>query len=200
MVGLALAFANVVGHRGRLARLGTLLTIPLFLVLLIVSTLIVLTALDVLGYERPARLPEIVGASDPIIHHTFDAGEGVLIPAEIIHNAEKGVRNFVILQPFGCLPNHVVGRGITKRLKELYPDAQVLPLDFDPDVSFANIENRLQMLVMDMRADAEPVPGAVREGVDVGDLVAEWGSRIADTAQSALDGAAGSGRACEGSR
>ena len=151
-------------------------------------------------YERPARLPEIVGASDPIIHHTFDAGEGVLIPAEIIHNAEKGVRNFVILQPFGCLPNHVVGRGITKRLKELYPDAQVLPLDFDPDVSFANIENRLQMLVMDMRADAEPVPGAVREGVDVGDLVAEWGSRIADTAQSALDGAAGSGRACEGSR
>ena len=44
-----------------------------------------------------------------------------------------------------------MGRGISKRLKELYPDAQILPLDFDPDVSFANIENRLQMLIMNAR-------------------------------------------------
>ncbi len=102
-------------------------------------------------YQPPTRMPELVKASDPIIHHTFDAGEGVLIPAEILHHAEHGCRNFVILQPFGCLPNHVVGRGISKRLKELYPDAQILPLDFDPDVSFANIENRLQMLIMNAR-------------------------------------------------
>ena len=57
----------------------------------------------------------------------------------------------MILQPFGCLPNHVVGRGISKRLKELYPDAQILPLDYDPDVSFANVENRLQMLIMNQK-------------------------------------------------
>ena len=103
-------------------------------------------------YTPPCRMPELVQASDPIIHHTFDAGEGVLIPAEILHHAEHGCRAFVILQPFGCLPNHVVGRGIAKRLKEMYPDAQILPLDFDPDVSFANIENRLQMLIMNARA------------------------------------------------
>ncbi len=103
-------------------------------------------------YTPPCRMPDLVQASDPIIHHTFDAGEGVLIPAEILHHAEHGCRAFVILQPFGCLPNHVVGRGIAKRLKELYPDAQILPLDFDPDVSFANIENRLQMLIMNARA------------------------------------------------
>ena len=99
-------------------------------------------------YQRAVRLPELVRASDPIIHHTFDAGEGVLIPGEILHHAAHGCRAFVILQPFGCLPNHVVGRGIAKRLKELYPDAQILPLDYDPDVSFANLENRLQMLIM----------------------------------------------------
>ena len=93
--------------------------------------------------------------SDSIIHHTFDAGEGVLIPGEILHHAEKGCRAFVILQPFGCLPNHVVGRGIAKRLKEMYPEAQILPLDYDPDVSFANIENRLQMLIMNAMAKAE---------------------------------------------
>ena len=103
-------------------------------------------------YTPPCRMPELVQASDTIIHHTFDAGEGVLIPAEILHHAEHGCRAFVILQPFGCLPNHVVGRGIAKRLKEMYPDAQILPLDFDPDVSFANIENRLQMLIMNARA------------------------------------------------
>lgn len=99
-------------------------------------------------YAPACRLPDLVKDSDPIIHHTFDAGEGVLIPGEILHHAKKGCRAFVILQPFGCLPNHVVGRGITKKLKEIYPDAQILPLDYDPDVSFANIENRLQMLVM----------------------------------------------------
>ena len=103
-------------------------------------------------YEPPARMQDIVGASDPIIHHTFDAGEGVLIPAEILHHAQRGCRAFIILQPFGCLPNHVVGRGITKKLKELYPDAQILPLDYDPDVAHANIENRLQMLIMDAKA------------------------------------------------
>ena len=108
-------------------------------------------------YQRATRLPELVKASDPIIHHTFDAGEGVLIPGEILHHAAHGCRAFVILQPFGCLPNHVVGRGIAKRLKEIYPDAQILPLDYDPDVSFANLENRLQMLVMNMRA-AQEVP------------------------------------------
>ena len=110
-------------------------------------------------YERAVRLPELVQASDPIIHHTFDAGEGVLIPGEILHHAARGCRAFVILQPFGCLPNHVVGRGIVKRLKELYPDAQILPLDYDPDVSFANVENRLQMLIMNVK-NAAPAPQA----------------------------------------
>ena len=102
-------------------------------------------------YENCTRLPELAEESDPIIPHTFDAGEGILIPGEIIHHAKKGCRAFIILQPFGCLPNHVVGRGIVKKLKELYPEAQMLSLDYDPDVSFANLENRLQMLVMNVK-------------------------------------------------
>ena len=102
-------------------------------------------------YEPPCNMRELVKDSDPIFHHTYDSGEGVLIPAEIVHHAKHGCKSFVILQPFGCLPNHVVGRGIVKKLKELYPDVQILPLDYDPDVSFANIENRLQMLVMNQQ-------------------------------------------------
>ncbi|MCD8096611.1 MAG: 2-hydroxyacyl-CoA dehydratase, partial [Lachnospiraceae bacterium] len=106
-------------------------------------------------YEPACRMQDLVKESDPIIHHTFDAGEGVLIPGEILHHAKHGCKAFIILQPFGCLPNHVVGRGIAKRLKELYPNVQILPLDYDPDVSFANIENRLQMLIMNARAAEE---------------------------------------------
>ena len=114
------------------------------------------TAADSIAKKHPlytpiCRLSELAEKSDPIIPHTFDAGEGILIPGEIIHHAENGCRTFVILQPFGCLPNHVVGRGIVKKLREIYPDIQVLPLDYDPDVSFANLENRLQMLIMNVK-------------------------------------------------
>ena len=106
-------------------------------------------------YEPACRMEDLVKESDQVFHHTFDAGEGVLIPGEILHHARRGCENFIILQPFGCLPNHVVGRGVVKKLKELYPSAQILALDYDPDVSFANIENRLQMLVMNARAKHE---------------------------------------------
>ena len=117
-------------------------------------------------YEPACRMPELVRESDPIIHHTFDAGEGVLIPAEILYHAARGCRAFVILQPFGCLPNHVVGRGIVKQLKARYPDANILPLDYDPDVSFANIENRLQMLIMNAKAQHQPAQKAGSTGAE----------------------------------
>lgn len=79
---------------------------------------------------------------------------------EIAHYAAEGARSFIILQPFGCLPNHVCGRGVTKRLKELYPGVQILPLDLDPDTSYANVENRLQMLIMNQTAEQETLEPA----------------------------------------
>ena len=103
-------------------------------------------------FEPAAKLTDVARASDPIIPRAYDSGEGILIPAEIIERAREGCRAFVILQPFGCIPNHVVGRGISRRLKEMFPDIQLLPLDYDPDVSFVNVENRLQMLIMNIRS------------------------------------------------
>lgn len=76
----------------------------------------------------------------------------MLIPGEILHNAKNGCRNFIILQPFGCPAESCRWPRHRKRLKELYPDTQILPLDYDPDVSFANIENRLQMLIMNEKS------------------------------------------------
>lgn len=103
-------------------------------------------------YKPAVRLPDLAKGSNELLHHTFDAGEGILIPGEILHHAANGCRNMIILQPFGCLPNHVVGRGLMKQLKERYPDIQILPLDYDPDVSFANVENRLQMMIMNEKS------------------------------------------------
>jgi predicted CoA-substrate-specific enzyme activase len=102
-------------------------------------------------FESSLHLPQLGALSDHIIHHSVMSGESFLIPADIIHHAQKGVKLFIILQPFGCLPNHICGRGVIRRVKEMYPDIQILPLDYEADASFANIENRLQMLLMNAR-------------------------------------------------
>ncbi len=94
---------------------------------------------------RPKAMYE--GVRD-IIPETLSCGEGWLMAAEIAHYAEEDVRCFIILQPFGCLPNHICGRGVIKKLKDRYPGVRILPLDLDPDTSYANVENRLQMLIM----------------------------------------------------
>lgn len=145
-------------------------------------------------YEPPCRMPDLVRASDPIIHHTFDAGEGVLIPGEILHHAAHGCTSFLILQPFGCLPNHVVGRGIAKRLKELYPQANILPLDYDPDVSFANIENRLQMLILSAKgtenSQVEVEKASARTPQAASSAVSDAALAVASAADSAAYAAA----------
>ncbi|MFW5693900.1 MAG: acyl-CoA dehydratase activase [Alkalispirochaeta sp.] len=102
-------------------------------------------------YHERVALPKIAERSEEIVHHTFTSGEGWMIAGEILHHAAEGIRSFLILQPFGCLPNHVTGRGLVKRLKEIHPETQILSLDYDPDTSFANIENRLQMLILNSR-------------------------------------------------
>jgi predicted nucleotide-binding protein (sugar kinase/HSP70/actin superfamily) len=105
-------------------------------------------------YKRRDSLPNVARYSEKIVHHTFTSGEGWMIAGEILHHAAHGLRSFLILQPFGCMPNHVTGRGLVKRLKELHPSAQILSLDYDPDTSFANIENRLQMLILNSKLAA----------------------------------------------
>jgi predicted CoA-substrate-specific enzyme activase len=102
-------------------------------------------------FEPFASITEMSKMSDPVMHHSIRSGESYLITADILYHAKKGVRSFIILQPFGCLPNHICGRGVIKKIKEIPPGIQILPLDYDPDVSFANIENRLQMLIMNAR-------------------------------------------------
>ena len=98
--------------------------------------------------EEPYSIKEIARNTYGLIDPTYQIGEGWLMPGEIIQMAKMGIHSFVILNPFGCMPNHITGRGMIKTLKKLFPHIQILSLDFDPDTSFANIENRLQMLIL----------------------------------------------------
>ncbi len=102
-------------------------------------------------YEQKDRYHDLAKHVDGLVDKVFNSGKGWLIPADIIEQSSKGVNSFIIIQPFGCLPNHITGRGIIKSVKKRLPHIQILSLDFDPDTSLANVENRLQMLIINAR-------------------------------------------------
>ncbi len=86
-----------------------------------------------------------------IVNLAGDFGEGWFLPAEISNLAEDGIRNVVSLQPFGCIANHIISKGIEKRIKQLYPQMNLLFLDFDSNTSEANVHNRLHFMMENAR-------------------------------------------------
>ena len=90
-----------------------------------------------------------------IINLNSQFGEGWGIAAEFGEFAHYGVDNVVSLQPFGCIANHVISKGIEKRTREIYPELNLLFLDFDSGMSEANIFNRLHFMIKNAKASAE---------------------------------------------
>jgi len=74
-------------------------------------------------------------------------GEGWFLTAEMIEYIEHDIPNIVCVQPFACLPNHVVGKGVIKTIRNKYPDANISPVDYDPGASEANQANRIKLLM-----------------------------------------------------
>jgi len=124
-----------------------------------VSDVVVQRALDKVGsiarrcpyFHKKHTLYEMAKKSDHIVHHAYTSGEGWMIPGEIYDHATEGVNTFVIVQPIGCLPNHITGRCLIKRLNSELASIQLMSLHFETDTSVANIENRLQMLIINAR-------------------------------------------------
>jgi predicted CoA-substrate-specific enzyme activase len=105
-------------------------------------------ALEPFAYGHPLSRPrELAERAAPIVSLTNQYGEGWLLPGEMIELAEAGIDNIVCVQPFGCIANQVVAKGIEKRLRELHPTLNLLFLDMDHNVSEANAFNRLHFLV-----------------------------------------------------
>ncbi len=65
----------------------------------------------------------------------------------MIEYIEHGISNIVCVQPFACLPNHVVGKGVIKTIRDTYPYANISPIDYDPGASEANQTNRIKLLM-----------------------------------------------------
>ena len=74
-------------------------------------------------------------------------GEGWFLTAEMIEYIEHGIPNIICVQPFACLPNHVVGKGVIKTIREKYPEANISPVDYDPGASESNQTNRIKLLM-----------------------------------------------------
>ena len=89
--------------------------------------------------------------ADQVINQGVKMGEGWLIPAEMAALAESGVPNIVCAQPFGCLPNHIAGKGAVRALKNLYPDINVVAVDYDPSATRVNQENRIKLMLATAR-------------------------------------------------
>jgi len=82
-----------------------------------------------------------------VISMAANFGEGWLIPAEMSSLAEEGIHNIISLQPFACISNHIIAKGIEKKMRKLYPELNILFLDFDGGTSEANVFNRLHFLI-----------------------------------------------------
>lgn len=106
-------------------------------------------------YRESTGIFHIADLSKQVISTAADFGEGWMLPGEICHLAETGVKNIVSLQPFGCIANHVISKGIEKKLRSIYPDVNMLFLDFDSSTSDANVYNRLHFLVDNARKAME---------------------------------------------
>jgi predicted nucleotide-binding protein (sugar kinase/HSP70/actin superfamily) len=96
-------------------------------------------------------------------------GEGWLLTGEMLELIHAGVPNIVCTQPFGCLPNHIVGKGMIRRLKDDYPHSNIVAIDYDPSATKINQENRIKLMLANAKAlakqDAEQSaePDAQRE-------------------------------------
>ncbi len=89
--------------------------------------------------------------ADKVINQGVKMGEGWLIPAEMAALAETGVPNIVCAQPFGCLPNHIAGKGAVRALKNLYRDENIVAVDYDPSATKVNQENRIKLMLATAR-------------------------------------------------
>jgi len=74
-------------------------------------------------------------------------GEGWFLTGEMLELIHTGTNNIVCTQPFGCLPNHIVGKGVIKELRKAYPDSNIIAVDYDPGASEVNQLNRIKLML-----------------------------------------------------
>ena len=108
---------------------------------------VMIDSLKANGYHAPMPFLELVKQADGVISTGTKMGEGWLLTAEMVELVRTGYENIVCAQPFGCLPNHICGKGVINRIRELYPTANITPIDYDPGATRVNQENRIKLML-----------------------------------------------------
>lgn len=98
-------------------------------------------------FEAPSTIYELARKASKLLSLGNCTGEGWFLTAEMIELIEEGAANIICMQPFACLPNHVTGKGMIKALKKEYPEANIVPVDYDPGASEVNQLNRIKLMM-----------------------------------------------------
>ena len=98
-------------------------------------------------FDAPCAIEEIAEATKPFLSLGNKYGEGWFLAGEMLELVTHGTPNVVCIQPFACLPNHVVGKGVIKAIKSTYPEANIVAVDYDPGASEVNQLNRIKLMM-----------------------------------------------------
>ncbi len=98
-------------------------------------------------FNPPSDIRELAKMASPIVSLGNQTGEGWFLTGEMMELIHNDVPNIVCAQPFGCLPNHVVGKGVIKNLRNQYPEANIVAVDYDPGASEVNQLNRIKLML-----------------------------------------------------
>ncbi len=108
---------------------------------------VMIESLQANGYHAPMPFRELVQQAEGVISTGDKMGEGWLLSAEMVELVRTGYENIICAQPFGCLPNHICGKGVINRIRALYPEANITPIDYDPGATRVNQENRIKLML-----------------------------------------------------
>ncbi len=98
-------------------------------------------------FDPPAHIERLAEYAKPIVSLGNQTGEGWFLTGEMLELIHSGTNNIVCTQPFGCLPNHVVGKGVIKELRHQYPLSNIVAIDYDPGASEVNQLNRIKLML-----------------------------------------------------
>ena len=98
-------------------------------------------------FDPPAKIEDLAKMAEPIVSIGNQTGEGWFLTGEMMELIHSNAKNIVCAQPFGCLPNHIVGKGVIKEIRREYPDANIVAIDYDPGASEVNQLNRIKLML-----------------------------------------------------
>ncbi len=120
-------------------------------------------------FTAPAPAERVRELAEPVIGTGCKMGEGWLLTGEIMELIGHGYENVICAQPFGCLPNHIVGKGMIRKIRTMLPEANIVPIDYDAGATRVNQENRIKLMLavagerLRERQEEKPRPEQVRE-------------------------------------